>query len=244
MTPLAGILSLTRAQRNMEPSEVFVIIPAFNEGAVLRSTVAGVAKFGYTVVVVDDGSAIPAESYLGGLNAYILRHVVNLGQGASLRTGAEFALARGAAVIVHFDADGQHSPELIERLIDPIVRGCSEVALGSRFLNENDRRLVPRPKRVLLKTGAIVSWMFTGVRLSDTHNGFRAFSRSAAGKIQLRESGFAHATEILGLIRRAKLSYVEVPVTIRYTDYSRAKGQKISNSFNIVIDLMLRKLFK
>jgi glycosyltransferase involved in cell wall biosynthesis len=228
----------------MEPSEVFVVIPAFNEGAVLRSTVAGVASFGYTVVVVDDGSANPAESHLGGLNAYCLRHVANLGQGAALRTGGEFALTRGAAVVVHFDADGQHSPELIERLIDPIVRGRSEVTLGSRFLDENDRLLVPRPKRVLLRIGAVVSWMFTGVRLSDTHNGFRAFSRRAAGKIQPRETGFAHATEILGLIRRAQVSYLEVPVTIRYTDYSRAKGQKMSNSFNIVIDLMLRKLFK
>jgi len=228
----------------MEPSEVFVVIPAFNEGAVLRSTVAGVMSFGYTVVVVDDGSSIPAETHLGGLNAYCLCHVVNLGQGAALRTGVEFALARDAAVVVHFDADGQHSPELIERLIDPIVRGRSEVTLGSRFLDDHDRRLVPRPKRVLLRIGAVVSWMFTGVRLSDTHNGFRAFSRNAAEKIQLRESGFAHATEILGLIRRAKLSYTEVPVTILYTDYSRAKGQKLSNSFNIVIDLMLRKLFK
>lgn len=228
----------------MDPNEVFVVIPAFNEGAVLRFTVAGVASFGYTVVVVDDGSAGPAECYLGGVNAWCLRHVVNLGQGAALRTGTEFALTRGAAVVVHFDADGQHSPELIERLIDPIVRGRSDVTLGSRFLDQNDRHLVPRPKQVLLRIGAVVSWMFTGVRLSDTHNGFRAFSRSAAEKIQLRESGFAHATEILGLMRRAKLSYVEVPVTIRYTDYSRAKGQKISNSFNIVIDLMLRKLFK
>ena len=161
----------------MEPSEVFVVIPAFNEGAVLRSTVAGLSPFGYTVVVVDDGSAISAESHLGGLNAWCLRHVVNLGQGAALRTGAEFALTQGAAVVVHFDADGQHSPELIARLIDPIVRGLCEVALGSRFLDENDRRLVPRPKRVLLRIGAVVSWMFTGVRLSDTHNGFRAFSR-------------------------------------------------------------------
>ena len=228
----------------MQPSEVFIVIPAFNEGPVLRSTVAGLAPFGYTVVVVDDGSAVPAASYLGGLNAYCLRHVVNLGQGAALRTGVEFALARDAAVVVHFDADGQHSPELVERLIEPIVSGRCEVALGSRFLDENDRLLVPRPKRVLLRIGAVVSWMFTGVRLSDTHNGFRAFSRMAAGKIQMQENGFAHATEILGLIRRAKLSYTEVPVTIRYTDYSRAKGQKMSNSFNIVIDLMLRKLFK
>jgi glycosyltransferase involved in cell wall biosynthesis len=230
----------------MEPSEVFIIIPAFNENAVLRSTVSGVVPFGYTVVVVDDGSAIPAASHLEGLSVYCLRHSVNLGQGAALQTGGDFALMRGAGVIVHFDADGQHSPELIERLIEPIVTGDGkvDVVLGSRFLDADDRRRVPRGKRILLKAGAFVSWVFTGVRLSDAHNGFRALSRTAAQKIQLKENGFAHATEILDLLRRAKLSYKEVPVTIRYTGYSQAKGQSMFNSFNIVIDLMLRKLFK
>jgi glycosyltransferase involved in cell wall biosynthesis len=207
----------------MEPSGIFIIIPAFNENAVLRSTVSGVIPFGYTVVVVDDGSAIPAASHLEGLNVYCLRHAVNLGQGAALQTGGEFALTRGAEVIVHFDADGQHSPELIDA---------------------DDRRMVPRRKRILLKTGAFVSWVFTGVWLTDAHNGFRALSCTAAGKIQLKENGFAHATEILDLLRRAKLSFKEVPVAIRYTSYSRAKGQSMFNSFNIVIDLMLRKLFK
>jgi glycosyltransferase involved in cell wall biosynthesis len=232
----------------MEPSGIFIIIPAFNENAVLRSTVSGVIPFGYTVVVVDDGSAIPAASHLEGLNVYCLRHAVNLGQGAALQTGGEFALTRGAEVIVHFDADGQHSPELIERLVEPIVTGDAhgkvEVVLGSRFLDADDRRMVPRRKRILLKTGAFVSWVFTGVWLTDAHNGFRALSCTAAGKIQLKENGFAHATEILDLLRRAKLSFKEVPVAIRYTSYSRAKGQSMFNSFNIVIDLMLRKLFK
>ncbi|MGA2714152.1 MAG: glycosyltransferase family 2 protein [Bryobacteraceae bacterium] len=228
----------------MEPSEVFVIIPAFNENAVLRSTVSGVVSFGYTVVVIDDGSDIPAKSHLEGLDVYCLRHAVNLGQGAALQTGGEFALIHGARVIVHFDADGQHRPELIERLVNPIVHGKVEVVLGSRFLDANDRRMVPRRKRILLKTAAFVSWAFTGVWLSDAHNGFRALSRTAAAKIQLKENGFAHATEILDLLRRAKLSWQEVPVTIRYTSYSQAKGQSMFNSFNIVIDLMLRKLFK
>jgi hypothetical protein len=79
--------------------------------------------------------------------------------------------------------------------------------------------------------------------LSDAHNGFRALSRAAAEKIRLEENGFAHATEILELVRRSRLPWVEVPVTIHYSEYSRAKGQSVLNSFNILIDLMLRRLF-
>ena len=227
----------------METRDVFVVIPAYNEGTVIRSTVTNVLNRGYTVVVVDDGSAVPVERFLVGLPVYRLRHSINLGQGAALRTASDFAILKGARIIVHFDADGQHDPALIERLIAPIRSGNADVALGSRFLTESDSHEVPVTKRVLLKAGVFVSWVFTGMWLSDAHNGFRALSRVAAEKIRLEESGFAHATEILELVRRSGLKWAEVPVTIRYTDYSRAKGQSVFNSFNILIDLMLRRLF-
>ncbi len=225
------------------PADVFVVIPAFNENTVIRSTVADLVNRRYTVVVVDDGSTVPVEKFLVGLPVYCLRHAINLGQGAALRTASDFAVLKGARIVVHFDADGQHDPALIERLIAPIRSGKADVSLGSRFLTESDSQEVPAVKRVLLKAGVFVSWMFTGMWLSDAHNGFRALSLSAAEKIKLEESGFAHATEILELVRRSRLKWVEVPVTIHYTEYSRAKGQSVFNSFNIVIDLMLRRLF-
>jgi len=194
--------------------------------------VSGLVLFGYTIVVVDDGSAASAESCLAGLSVYCVRHGANLGHGAALQTGTEFAVEHGASAIAHFDADGQHDPALIERLLDPIVRGRADVVLGSRFLDPADRLLVPQTKRILLKLGAIVFWAFSGIWLTDAHNGFRAFSRKAVEKVHMRKSGFAHATEILDLLRRAKLPYVEVPATSMF------------NGFDIVIDLMLRKLFK
>jgi glycosyltransferase involved in cell wall biosynthesis len=227
----------------MENSAVFVVIPAYNENAVLRSTVADLLPFGYSIVVVDDGSETPAKGCLDELRVYCLRHDINLGQGAALQTGSDFALMKGAEVIVHFDADGQHDAAMVGRLIEPIVSGETDVALGSRFLNLSDRGAVPPQKRVLLKAGVFVSWIFTGMWLSDTHNGLRALSRAAAQQIVLKENGFAHATEVLDLLRRSRLHYREVPVSIRYTDYSREKGQSIFNSCNILIDLLLRRIF-
>ena len=227
----------------MENSAIFVVIPAYNEIAVLRSTVLDLVPLGYSIVVVDDGSATPAKSCLDGLDVYCVRHDINLGQGAALQTGSDFALMQGARIIVHFDADGQHGAAMAQRLIEPIVNGEVEVALGSRFLDPRDRAAVPLQKRWLLKAGVVVSWVFTGMWLSDTHNGLRALSRTAAERIVLKENGFAHATEILDLLRRAKIRYREVPVSIRYTDYSRKKGQSIFNSCNILIDLLLRRIF-
>jgi len=239
----SGISQMERPFRN---SDVFVVIPAYNEHKILGQTVADVANYGYSIVVVDDGSPLPELDCLAGStssNIWYVRHVSNLGAGAAVQTGTEFALQQGAEIIVHFDADGQHIPSLIADLTSPIRRGECEIVLGSRFLDSADRALVPARKRILLKLGVFVSWLFTGVWLSDTHNGFRAFSRTAAQRIRMAENGYAHCTELLGLIRQSKLPYIELPTTIRYTNYSMAKGQSIFNSVNIVLDLVLSKFF-
>jgi polyprenyl-phospho-N-acetylgalactosaminyl synthase len=227
----------------MRRNIVFIVIPTYNEDSVLRCTVSDLLVE-YSVIVVDDGSATPARTYLEGLEVFCVRHDVNLGQGAALQTGTEFALSLNAQIIVHFDADGQHSAASVNHLIQPILDGKADVVLGSRFLDAGDRHGVPFTKRVLLKTGVFVSWAFTGIWLSDAHNGLRALSRTAAQQIKLTENGFAHATEILYRLRRSNLAYCEVPVPIRYTEYSKRKGQSVFNSFNILIDLLLSKLFR
>ena len=156
----------------------------------------------------------------------------------------EYALRHGAEAAVHFDADGQHRWEQIPDLIAPIERGEADIVLGSRFLRREDAAQTPALRRMLLRAGIIVSGLFSGLWLTDTHNGFRALSRKALQEIELRENGFAHATEILASVRRKKLRYVEVPTAIRYSAYSRAKGQSFWNSFNVVIDLLMEKLFR
>lgn len=223
---------------------VFIVIPAYNEGEVLRSTVQSLLHHGYSIVIVDDGSARPANQWIRGIPVHSLRHPVNLGQGAALQTGTTYALSKGADIVVHFDADGQHPAEQIPVLIQPILDGECDVVLGSRFLQARDRRLVPLRKRLLLRLGILVSGLLTRVWLTDAHNGFRALSREAARRVHFEENGFSHATELLEHLREQRLRYREVPSTIRYTEYSLRKGQSIFNSVNIVLDLLLRKLIK
>jgi glycosyltransferase involved in cell wall biosynthesis len=222
-------------------TKVFVVIPAYNEGRVLASTVWSLLPYGYSVVVVDDGSTDGSAEALEPLAVHYLRHPVNLGQGAALETGMEYALAQGAAFIIHFDADGQHPAAAIEAFLEPLRAGECDVAVGSRFLKPEDRALVPAPRRILLRAAVILSALLTRVWLSDAHNGFRALTAEAARQVRLRENGFAHATEFVEQVRRAGLRWREIPVAIRYTAYSRGKGQKSSNSVNILIEILLRK---
>jgi glycosyltransferase involved in cell wall biosynthesis len=223
-------------------SSVFVVVPCYNEGAVLRETVSGVLATGVSVVVVDDGSRPPAAEVCGDLPVHLVRHGVNLGQGAALQTGMDYARRAGAEVVIHFDADGQHDPGAIAEMVALLRSGEVDVVLGSRFLETAHAREVPGGKRWVLRGGILVSWLFSGLWLTDTHNGLRGFTREAAGRVRMTEDGFGHATEILGEIRRAGLRYREMPTLVRYTDYSRAKGQPVSNSLNLLIDLVLRTL--
>lgn len=219
---------------------VFIVIPAYNETAVLRQTVEELLPLGFTIVVVDDGSYFPQALHLTGLPVVCLRHVVNLGQGAALQTGMAYAREAGGDAVVHFDADGQHSPSDIASLLAALDTGA-DVALGSRFLCRDDASQIPRGRRLLLRLGRFVNGLFTGLWLTDAHNGLRALNKRALERIDLTENRMAHATEILSQIRREKLAVKEVPVTIRYTDYSQKKGQKWSNSINILIDVILNK---
>lgn len=223
---------------------VFVVVPAFNEGEVLHESIGPLLDTGYSVVVVDDGSSDDTWDVLQTLPVYSLRHPINLGQGAALQTGMTFALNHRADYIVHFDADGQHRAADIATLLEPLERGEADVVLGSRFLRRTDTAEVPPLRRLLLRAGVWVNAALTGVRLTDAHNGFRAFTREAAMRIKLEENGFAHASEILSQIHRQNLRYVERPTSIVYTEYSRAKGQSTWDAIKIVIDLLLRRVFR
>jgi polyprenyl-phospho-N-acetylgalactosaminyl synthase len=223
---------------------VYIIIPAFNEdAATLQQVVAGLLPLGYEVLVIDDGSETPVSTAPQRPGLHCLRHPVNLGQGAALQTGFQYARDHRADYAITFDADGQHLPADIEKLLQPLLRNEVDITLGSRFLegafsNAGFRR------RLTLRMGRWVNYFFTGLRLTDAHNGLRGLNRRALETIELNENRMAHATEILFQIVKHKLRFKEVPVHIIYTDYSREKGQSFFNSIRIFFDLVLHKLFE
>lgn len=232
------------AMRGAPEQSRFVVVPAYNEASVIGSTVRPLVEAGFCVVVVDDGSNDNTWEVIQQLPVYGLRHPINLGQGAALQTGMTFALKQGADYVVHFDADGQHRPVDIDVVLQPLLEGKVEVALGSRFLCRTSAAAVPFRRRLFLRGATYVNFILTGVLLTDAHNGLRALTREAAQRIYFREHGYAHASEILHQIRSNRLAYAERPTTVLYSDYSVAKGQSLWNGFNIVFELIMTKLFQ
>ncbi|MBI1969289.1 glycosyltransferase family 2 protein [Candidatus Woesearchaeota archaeon] len=220
--------------------KVFIIIPAFNEGKKIGEVVASIRQEGYAnLVVVDDGSKDKTAAVAAARGAIVLRHMINRGQGAALKTGIEYALQHGADIIVTFDADGQHHPQDIQHMIAPVAQGKIAVTLGSRFLGHSE---VPPIKRLILKGGILFTRIFSSIWLTDVHNGFRAFSRRAAEQIRIKQDKMEHASEIIEEIVQKNIPFQEVPVTVTYTEYSKQRGQSPWNSLKIAFNLVWRKL--
>jgi polyprenyl-phospho-N-acetylgalactosaminyl synthase len=215
------------------PSEVAVVIAAYNEASVIARVVTDVRRSGHRVVVVDDGSDDATAAVAAAAGATVLTHPINLGQGAALQTGIDYALSKTADVIVTFDADGQHRVADIRRLIEALAREHADFALGSRFLGRSMN--LPPLRRLVLQAATLFTRLTTRLR---------AMTRRGAAAIRLRQNRMAHASEILSEISKSGLHYVEVPVTIEYTAYSLAKGQSIGNSVMILLDLFARKLYR
>lgn len=227
-----------------DTNKVFVIIPFYNENFVIEEVIKTLLPFNYQIVLVDDGSVISPVQLLNEFNSiYFLRHKVNLGQGAALQTGIDFALQNGAEWIITFDADGQHLATDIESLLVPLQNNNADICIASRFLEKGTHNATAG-RMLTLKAARWVNYLFTGLILSDAHNGLRAISRNAAEKFDLKENRMAHATEFLIAIKKHKLRLKEVPASVYYSTYSRKKGQSVFSSIRIFFDLVLHKLFE
>jgi glycosyltransferase involved in cell wall biosynthesis len=188
--------------------------------------------------VVDDGSSDGTGGAALFAGAVTLRHSLNLGQGAALQTGIDFALSQSAEIIVTFDADGQHDPNDIVAMERLRRENGVEMVLGSRFIGHAEH--LPATRRIVLQLARFFTNLTTRVKLTDAHNGLRLMTASAASRIRITQNRMAHASELIEQIRVHKISFVEAPVTIRYTDYSLAKGQKLSGAPKIFADLLAR----
>ena len=219
-------------------SDAWVIIPLFNEAQVIGGVIQELVPAFSNVVCIDDGSSDGSGAIAREAGARVVTHPINLGQGAALQTGFEYALERGSEFVVTFDADGQHR---VVDAVEMLERARSEdlaIVYGSRFLD--DRTKPGFLKKVVLKTAVWVTNLTTRTRLTDAHNGLRVIRADALRQVKLRQDRMAHGTEIIVQLGKTRLPYAEQPVEVIYTDYSRAKGQSLLNSVNILIDLFIR----
>lgn len=221
---------------------IFIIIPAYNEDQTLSQVLTELKKYYQNIIVVDDGSTDNTYQQALAAEVKVLSHLSNRGQGAAIATGIKYALNQRAEIVVTFDADGQHHVEDIQQLVQPIIKKQVAVVLGSRFLDKKPK--IPLIRKIILKSGIIFTWLVSGIKLTDVHNGLRAFSRQAAAVIKIQQDWMAHSSEIIDEIKRNKLSFKEVPVAVSYTKYSLAKGQTAIDTLKIVKDIIFKKIIK
>lgn len=211
----------------------------FNEATVIASVIAGLLPEFPFVVCIDDGSSDDSVAVAQAAGAHVVRHPINLGQGASLQTGFEFALADPLMTeVVTFDADGQHQVADALGMVAKLRSEDLDIVVGSRFLD--DRTTLTPAKRLVLRTAARYTRITTGMALTDAHNGLRVIGRELLAKIHLKQNRMAHASELIDQIGGNKANWAEFPTHIVYTDYSKAKGQSLLNSVNILVELLFR----
>ena len=220
--------------------DVWIVVPAFNEAAVIGEVVADVRSVFDHVVCVDDGSSDGTGEIALRAGAHLVRHPVNLGQGAAIQTGIEYARRQpGAQVFATFDGDGQHQVKDILAMVDRLAAGDVDVVIGTRFGPGVTRP--PLVKRVVLRTAAWLSPRGRRLGLTDTNNGLRVFNKTVADGLDITMSGMSHATEFVMLIAEHGWRVAEEPVEVLYTEYSKSKGQPLLNGVNIIFDGFLRR---
>lgn len=222
-----------------EMLDVWIVVPAYNEAGVIGDVITDLRSVFPHVVCVDDGSGDGTGDIALRAGAHLVRHPVNLGQGAAIQTGVEYARSRpGAQVFVTFDADGQHRVADVVAMIGRLAAGDADVVIGTRFGPGVSRP--PLLKRVVLQTAARLSSRGRRLGLTDSNNGLRVFNKTVADRLDITMNGMGHATEFIMLIDENRWRVVEQPVEVLYTEYSSAKGQPLLNGVNIIVDGFLR----
>lgn len=218
---------------------VYVVVPLYNEETVIAGVIDGLHERFDHVICVDDGSSDNSAAVAEAAGATVIRHPMNLGQGAALQTGIVYARRQPELeYLVTFDGDGQHKVDDVVEMLSYARRKNLAIVFGSRFL---DKRTKPGfKKKVVLKVAVLITRVVTGLQLTDAHNGLRVIRKDALSHVNLIQDRMSHATEIVHQLAESKLPWKEYPVEVLYTDYSKAKGQSILNSINILFDLIVR----
>ena len=240
-----GKIPDTDNKRDAGNRDVWLVVPCFNEGTVIEDVLRGARETFPNIVAVDDGSADDSAAAIHAAGAHLVQHPVNLGQGAAIQTGVEYARAQpGAQYFVTFDADGQHQVKDVLAMVERLRTEPLDIVVGTRFgrdRNDSGDDQVPLIKRIVLKTVVVLSPRTRRLGLTDAHNGLRVFNRTVAEGLNLRMNGMSHASEFVALMDSEGWRVGEQPVDILYTEYSMSKGQSLLNGVNILSDGLVGK---
>lgn len=224
--------------------KLLIGIPAYNEeqtvGKVIGSIpdkIPGLSEI--RILVVDDGSTDRTAKVAGQNRTTVVRHLLNRGLGAVLKTIFEYARLNSFDILVTMDADGQHSSKDLVNMLSPVIKKISDVSIGTRWIKKSN---APKSRVVINHLANLLTFIFFGIKTTDSQSGFRCFNKKSISLIHLQSDGMEISSEIFREISQKGLIFKEVPIRAIYTDYSKSKGQQLENAPNVFIQLLLRLL--
>lgn len=218
--------------------KIIAVVPAYNEATKIQAVIHKLQPFCTEIIIVDDASKDATYQIATQTSATVVRHIINRGQGAALRTGTALALEKGADIIIHFDGDDQFRANDIPTLIQPILNKQADAVLGSRFLGVKAINLPKSKEYLIMPLARLINRLFFNIRLSDPQGGFRALNKKSASLLKIENDGMAHCSEIIYRLFKNGSRIQEVPIKVIYHEY----GQKLSGGFKIIKDLFIQKL--
>ncbi|MEM1988241.1 MAG: glycosyltransferase family 2 protein [Candidatus Woesearchaeota archaeon] len=219
---------------------VLIIVRAYNEEKAIANVIQDLREHGCKhILVVDDCSKDKTYSIAKELGVYVVRHKINLGAGAALETGLKIAELMDFPAVIVFDGDGQHMAKDIDKFIEKLNQGY-DVVIGSRFIELGEAINISITRKLVLKLGRIYTYIVSGIWLTDSHNGFRAFTKTIYPKLRFKFRDMTYASELIDIVAKSKVKLCEVPVTIRY--FNRSDKQTSLNAIPIGIKMIIKKL--
>lgn len=216
---------------------VYIVIPAKDEAKRIGGVLHHILDAGFSnIVVVDDGSADNTSEISESFGVSVVRHLINLGAGAATQTGIEFAVNKGADVIVTIDADHQHLPSDIKGLVDKLVDNNVDIVIGSRFLNKDND--IPASRVLYNKIANVLTFLITGIRVTDSQSGMKALSADFAKKSKLYFNGFEFSVEMIRNIKVHDATVLESPIKVIYTEDTMNKGQNLLTGIKMLAKLL------
>jgi len=217
---------------------ILVCIPAFNEAKTIGEVIIKSKKYANTVIVYDDGSTDDTYEVANSAGATVIRNPENKGYGVAIRSLFQAAKEQNADIMVTLDSDGQHNPDQIPQLIEPLLKQRFDMVIGSRFLDSNDKEKVPRYRSFGIKTITKLTQAASYSGITDSQSGFRAYNKNALSKINLFEDGMAVSIEILLRAKEKKLLTTEVPITINYDVKDTSTHNPISHGVGVLYSVL------
>ncbi len=215
-------------------SKIVALLPSYNEEVALGSVILRTKKYVDNIIVIDDGSYDKTSEISKLAGAKVIKHETNLGKGAALKTG--FEASKDYDIIVTIDSDAQHNPDEIPKLIKPLINNDADIVNGSRYINGTDKN-TPSYRRVGQKVLDTATNMSTGLKLTDSQSGFRAFSKKTFNCFQFKDTGFGVESEMLSDAAEHGFRITEVEIGVRY-DVDGSTKNPVSHGVKVLVKII------